>query len=93
MIGVTDRAKQQLKKTLSDNVDTPQAGIRLVARAEGQLGLGIDVENPGDQVVEFEGSKVLMVEKDLASSLTGVTLDVEDTEEDAKLVLIDSRPQ
>ena len=93
MIGITDRAKQQLKKTLSDNVDMPQAGLRLVARGEGQLGLGIDVENPGDEVVEFEGSKVLMVEKNLAANLTGVTLDVEDTEEGAKLVLIDSRPQ
>jgi Fe-S cluster assembly iron-binding protein IscA len=93
MIGITERAKQQLKKTLSDNVDMPQAGLRLVYRSEGQLGLGIDVENPGDEVVEFEGSKVLMVEKNLADSLTGVTLDVEDTEEGAKLVLIDSRPQ
>lgn len=32
MIGVTDRAKQQLKKILFDNVDMPQAGIRLVDR-------------------------------------------------------------
>jgi Fe-S cluster assembly iron-binding protein IscA len=89
MIGVTDRAKQLLKNTLSENVDTPQAGIRLVARGEGQIGLGIDVENPGDQVVEFEGSKVLIVEKNLAEALTGITLDVEDTEEGAKLVLLE----
>ena len=89
MIEVTDRAKQLLKNTLSENVDTPQAGIRLVARGEGQIGLGIDVENPGDQVVEFEGSKVLIVEKNLAEALTGITLDVEDTEEGAKLVLLE----
>jgi Fe-S cluster assembly iron-binding protein IscA len=89
MIEVTDRAKQLLKETLCDNVDTPQAGIRLVARGEGQIGLGIDVENPGDQVVEFEGSKVLIVEKNLAEALTGITLDVEDTEEGAKLVLLE----
>jgi len=89
MIGVTDRAKQLLKNTLSENADTPEAGLRLVARGEGQMGLGIDVENPEDQVVEFEGSKVLMVEKNLAEALTGITLDVKDTEEGARLVLLE----
>ena len=53
------------------------------------LGLGIDIENPGDQIVEFEGSKVLMVEQQLATRLEGVTIDVEVTEEGAKLVLVE----
>lgn len=89
MIGVTDRAKQHLKKVLSEHVDMPQAGIRLVDKGEGQIGLGIDVENPGDQVVEFEGSKVLMIENKLADRFTGITLDVEETTEGGKLILID----
>lgn len=91
MIKVTERAKQELKKTLSDNVDTPGAGLRLIARDGGQLGLGVDVENPNDdEVVEFEGSKVLMVEKTLADTLNEITLDVEDTKEGSRLVLIES---
>lgn len=89
MIGVTERAKEELKNVLSQNVDNPQAGLRLVDRGDGQLGLGIDIENPGDQIVEFEGSKVLMVEQQLATRLEGVTIDVEVTEEGAKLVLVE----
>jgi Fe-S cluster assembly iron-binding protein IscA len=89
MIAVTEGAKQQLKKLLTDNVDRPQAGIRLVDRGEGKIGLGIDIEQPTDQTVEFKGSKVLMVEQSLADNLTGVTLDVEETEEGPKLVLLE----
>ena len=89
MIKVTERAKKQLKWVLSEHVDMPQAGIRLVDKGEGQIGLGIDIENPGDQVVEFEGSQVLMVEENLANNLDGITLDLEETDEGAKLVLIE----
>ena len=87
MIGVTERAKQELKRILSDNVDDPQAVLRLTATSEGKLGLGIDVESPGDEVVEHEGSKVLVVEEGLASSLQGLTLDVEDTAEGPQLAI------
>ncbi|MFO8144058.1 MAG: hypothetical protein R6T78_05255 [Dehalococcoidales bacterium] len=90
MITVTDKAKQELKKTLSDNVDTPGAGLRLVAREGGQLGLGVDIEKADDEVVEFEGSKVLIVEKNLADTLNKITLDVEDTKEGNKLVLLEA---
>jgi Fe-S cluster assembly iron-binding protein IscA len=89
MIGVTNRAKHQLKKILSDKVDTPQARIRLVHRGEGKIGLGIDVEKPNDQIIEFGGSKVLIIEQSLADRLTGITLDVEETEEGLKLVLLE----
>ena len=92
MIGVTERAKQELKRILTENVDNPQAVLRLVTGEEGQLGLGIDVETKNDQVVEHEGSKVLIVENGLATSLKGITLDVEDTTEGAKLVIVKDQP-
>ena len=90
MITVTDKAKQELKKTLFDNVDTPGAGLRLVSREGGQLGLGVDIEKADDEVVEFEGSKVLIVEKQLADTLNKITLDVEDTKEGNRLVLLEA---
>ena len=62
-------------------------GLRLIRNDEGQLGLGIDVEQEGDNVVEFEGTKVLLVEEGLAVSLVGLTMDVEETAEGPKLVL------
>lgn len=87
MIGVTERAKQELKKILTDNVDNPQAGLRLTTNESQQLGLGLDIEREEDQVVEYDGSKVLIVEKGLADSLSEVSLDVEDTPEGPKLVI------
>ena len=89
MIAITDQAKQHLKDILSVNVDTPQAGIRLTDRGNGEFGLGIDVENSDDKVVEFAGSKVLMVESKLAEQLSGITIDVEDTKEGPVLVLLE----
>ena len=85
MIAVTERAKEELKKMLSDKVDNLQAGLRLNPSSAGHFGLSIDVEMPGDQVVEHEGSKVLLVEQGLASSLEGITLDVEDTPQGPQL--------
>ena len=87
MIDVTERARQELKRILSEKVDMPQACLRLVDRGQGKLGLGIDIEVPGDQVVEYEGSKVLVVEPGLAINLKGFTLDVDDTSEGAQLVI------
>jgi Fe-S cluster assembly iron-binding protein IscA len=89
MIVVTERAKEHLKKIISEHVDMPQAGIRLVDCGEGKLGIGIDVENDGDKVVEFQGSKVLMIAHNLDDQLKGITMDVEDTAEGTQLVLLE----
>ena len=87
MIDVTERAKQELKKLLANNVDNPLAGLRLTTNESQQLGLGVDIEREDDQVVEHDGSKVLIVENGLADSLSEVSLDVEDTPEGPKLVI------
>ena len=90
MIVVTNRAKQELKRILSGKVENWYAGLRLTANGQGQLGLGIDVEMPGDRVVEYESSKVLLVEPGLDSSLNDITLDVEDTGEGSELVICEN---
>ena len=87
MIGVTESAKQELKKMLSENPDDPQASFRLIQNSEGQLGLGIGVEQEGDNVVEFEDTKVLLVEEGLGVSLEGFTMDTKETAEGPKLVI------
>lgn len=89
MIGVTERAKKELKKILTDNVDHPKACLRLRTNDEGQLGLGIDIEMPDDKVIEYEGSKLLVVEPELADSLVDMAIDVEDSDEGSQLVIID----
>jgi len=89
MIGVTERAKKELKRVLTDNVDHPEACLRLRTNDEGKLGLGIDIEKPGDKVVEYEGSRVLVVTQGLADKLNDLLIDVEDTDEGSQLVIAD----
>jgi hypothetical protein len=90
MIGVTDRAKQELLKILFDKVDMPQARLRLTSGEQGQLGLGIDIELPGDEIVEYQGSRLLVVDQGLAGSLKGIVLDVDDTPQGPMLVIDES---
>ncbi|MFC1928500.1 hypothetical protein ACFLUK_03290 [Chloroflexota bacterium] len=91
MITVTKRAKQELKRILSASVDNWYAGLRVISNSQGGLGLGVDIEMPGDHVVVYEGSKVLLVEPALFSSLKGIAIDIEDTGNGHKLVICQSR--
>ena len=87
MIAVTDDAKKLLKDILSAKVENHYAFLRLTSPGKGQLGLGIDIEQPGDEAVEYEGAKLLLVEHGMAASLKGVTIDVDDTPEGPELVI------
>jgi Fe-S cluster assembly iron-binding protein IscA len=89
MIDITERAKKELMKILTDNVDHPEARLRLRLNDQGQLGLGIDIEMPDDKVIEYEGFKLLLIEPDLANSLEDLAIDVEDNDEGSQLVIID----
>ncbi len=87
MIGVTEQAKQELKKILAANTEEPEACLRITSDDQGQFGLAIDKEREGDQAIEHEGSKLLVAEKEIADSLQGVTMDVEGTPEGNKFVI------
>jgi Fe-S cluster assembly iron-binding protein IscA len=87
MLIITEQAKDELKKLLAAKVDWPGARLRLVDRGEGRLGLGIDIESPGDIVLEHEGVRLLLVEAGLASKLDGVTLDVDSDAGRSELVI------
>ena len=88
MLTVTEGAKQLLKETLLAHSDDPETGLRLSMNPPGQLGMVLDREAEGDQVVEHEGAKVLLVAPELAPVVEGVTLDVQDTPEGTKLVVL-----
>jgi len=80
MINVTKSAKEALRKLLNTQIDMPQGRLRLMDRGQGKLGLGIDIEMPGDKLVKYEGATVLVVGRELAQNLKGVTLDAEGAE-------------
>jgi Fe-S cluster assembly iron-binding protein IscA len=87
MLIVTEQAKDELKRLLAAKVDWPGARLRLVDRGGGKLGLGVDIESPGDIVLEHQGIKLLLVEAGLASKLDDVTLDVDSAPDGAELVI------
>ena len=87
MLVVTESAKQLLKNTLRLHSDDPEISLRLSMDPGGQLGLKLGSKIEGDQVVEHEGAKVLLVAPELTPALEGVTLDVQDTVDGPELVV------
>jgi Fe-S cluster assembly iron-binding protein IscA len=86
MLTVTESAKQLLKETLLAHSDDPEVGLRLSMKPPGQLGITLDSEAEGDQVVKHEGAKVLLVAPELAPAVDKMTLDVQDSPDGPKLV-------
>jgi Fe-S cluster assembly iron-binding protein IscA len=93
MIYVTERAKQELKKLLTISVDWPGACLRLIDRGQGKLGLGVDIKMDDDQVVEYEGQTLLLVDPELASGLHLITLDVDNTDKGPELVISEGKAE
>jgi Fe-S cluster assembly iron-binding protein IscA len=87
MLTVTEQAKDELRKLLATKVDWPGARLRLMDRGEGRLGLGVDIETPGDIVLEHEGIRLLLIEAGLASRLDDVVLDIDSGAGGAELVI------
>ena len=87
MLIVTEDAKQYLKDTLLAHTDDTEIGLRLVLEPAGRLGLLLGREGYGDQIIEHEGAKVLLIAPELAPVVDGITLDVQDTADGTKLVV------
>jgi Fe-S cluster assembly iron-binding protein IscA len=79
MIQVTEKASGVLLQALEAKADDETQGIRLTQVAGQGFGLGLDAEQEGDQVVEHQGRKVLLVDEALANQLEGAILDVVDS--------------
>ncbi len=88
MVGVTQAGLGELKRILHEHSDDAQAVLRLTTDQSGTLGLTIDAETAEDQVLEHEGSKLLIIERNLAAGLEGITIDVDETPEGHRLVMI-----
>jgi len=93
MITVTERAKEKLESMLTSKVDNSQAALRLIATHEGEYGLHVDIENPGDKVVKYKGRKLLVIDGKLADNLEGTTLDAEITSEGVELAIYQKNRQ
>ena len=91
MVIVSDKARHELKKLLEAKVDWPGARLRLIDRGHGVVGLGIDLESPGDEVIEYNGEAIMVIGPEFASSLKITTLDVDDTPDGPELVITEEK--
>jgi Fe-S cluster assembly iron-binding protein IscA len=94
MITVTERAKQTLGKALeSTGVKNPEIGLRLNPIAPGEYNLVPDKEKEGDQVVEHERRKVLLIGDEISRALDGRTIDRDRTVKGLRLVIYKEEPR
>lgn len=88
MLIVTKSAVEVLK-TVLDNLNTqPDQCVRLTAIPDGKVGLTLDVERQGDQVVRQGEERLLVVDSETAKELDGVRLKYRATEEHAGFTLL-----
>lgn len=90
MLKVTASAKERLKEALQRQTTHPKAAIRIILSSStpNQLDFALDKEREGDQVVKSEdGMKLLLVEPDLASVLSEMVIDYQETPQGRGLAL------
>jgi Fe-S cluster assembly iron-binding protein IscA len=87
MLEVTEDAKQLLGGILSTNTNDQDMGIRLLLKQNGKFEIALDKEAKGDQVIEYEGLKALLVGNRIVKLVAEATLDTEVTSDGTKLVI------
>jgi len=87
MITVTERAKGVLRAVLIASKADSDKALRLLPRLDGRFVLTLDTELSGDQVVEYEGFKVLLIGIEYFTMLDGKTVDVRPSEDGIGLVV------
>jgi Fe-S cluster assembly iron-binding protein IscA len=87
MVTVTEQAAEVLRATLDEARTEPGQALRLLPRPGGGLGLGLDQEREGDQVVTADGEKILLMTPDIAEAVGEATIDAQQTEEGPRLVI------
>lgn len=77
MIMVTERPKTYLKESVLTKIQakTPGVSARRAQTEPGTLSVFPDKKMEGDQVVEHEGSVLLLIDGALSARLTGTTID------------------
>lgn len=89
MLFVTDRALTVLSEMRASSDATPEESILLYLEPDGSLGLGLAEIEEGDNVIEQDGTVVVIVTDDLAQALDGLTLDIVDEGDEIEFIITD----
>jgi Fe-S cluster assembly iron-binding protein IscA len=89
MLTVTSSAKDILKEDLQTLREDEETLIRIARSSDPQqVGLFLDKEKEGDQVIaDNEGEKLLVIDQDMGNILTEKTLNYSDTDQGMRLTL------
>ena len=87
MVTVTERAKEKLRELLQTETDDPSVSLRLASAPSGEFGMFADRERDDDQIVEYDGSAVLLVDQKVASTIGDATIDDDESAPDPRLVM------
>ncbi len=91
LVKVSESAKKELKRMIDGRTLEPGKFLRLatppVWTLEGDFGVVVDDERFADQVVFFEGEKLLLVDPELAKHLANAAFDFKSTPEGVRFTL------
>ena len=87
MLTVTEKAKQELKKILLARSNDTNKSLRIQFKEPAQVGLVVDEEKEGDQVIQLGDMNILLIGEDVAQIFDGVVLDVREDQNGSKLVV------
>jgi Fe-S cluster assembly iron-binding protein IscA len=93
MLTVTSSAKDKLKDDLEKEKKDEETLLRIARSSseQQQIGLFLDKEKEGDQVIaDNQGERLLLIDQEMADILTEITLDYVDTGKGMTLTLISS---
>jgi hypothetical protein len=76
MVAVTERARERLlEMRVSASLTEPQAGFRFKPAAHDRWSLVPDEAAEGDEIVEHDGSTILLVDAELSNILDDMEVD------------------
>ncbi len=87
MIYVTKEAKKELNTLLSTTQDSDGEYLRIVDKGQGEFGLITDHKKPQDQVVEYEGKVLLIVDPGITSDIKNISMDAYITPDAHRIVI------
>jgi Fe-S cluster assembly iron-binding protein IscA len=89
MVTVTASAAEKIRVDLQAAATEPDVAIRLIPSptVPNQIQMVLDKEKEGDQVVESEGVKILLLDSEIAPALEGMVIDYEESSQGAKFTL------
>ena len=89
VLTVTALAVEKLKEAIRTQATDSEIGIRLMPSPStpNQFEMALDKEKEGDQVVESEGLKILLLRPELAPALEGMFIDCQGTPQGVRFTI------